>query len=432
MDKVITNYEQEYAHLKGKRLLLLGGVRPACDIVRQAQKMGVYVIVADYLPDSPAKKVADEAVNLNAVDVAQIVEYCRKNPVDGITTGYVDILMKPCRDACDILGLPYYAPDLLIEMSTNKDAYKRECKKFGIPVPADYVIDSSMPVEEIAKTIEYPVFIKPVDNSGSRGACVCHSAEEFMVNYPQTLSFSPTKNVVVEEFLTGQDIILDYLLKDGEAHMLSMFDRKMCADRAIAVNHANLLLSPSESVDLFLKEVDPKIKKMCRELGFKDGILFFQGYVNNGRITLFEMGCRMGGTFSDIDEAFLGVNPIDALVHYALTGKMADDADYSKITPKTDGCGSVLNILLQDEPKKICKLTGIDLIHSLPQVVNCVQFFREGDMIPNNYVTDRPLLIMYLACKDRDELKTVLDQIYNAVDAIDENGNSMLKEKYYL
>ena len=259
-------------------MLILGGVRPACDIVKRAKKMGVYTIVADYLADSPAKKIADEAVNINAVDVEQIVDYCKRNPVDGITTGYVDILLKPCRKACDVLGLPYYAPDLLIEMSTNKDTYKRECTRFGIPVPQDYVVDTDMPVEEMAKIIEYPVFIKPADNSGSRGAYVCHTEEDFLKYYPQALSFSPTGNVVIEEYLTGQDIILDYLLKDGEAHLLSMFDRKMCSDRAIAVNHANLLLSPSEHVDFFIQEIDFKIKKMCRELGFRDGILFFQGY----------------------------------------------------------------------------------------------------------------------------------------------------------
>ena len=430
MRMVIPDYEKEYGHLRGKKLLILGGVKMACDIVRQAQKMGIYTIVGDYLPDSPAKKIADKAVMLNAVDAKEITEFCKKEQVDGITTGFVDILLQPWHDACEALGLPYYAPDLLIEMSTNKDAYKRECRKFGIPVPVDYSVNIGEDLQKTANEIEYPVFIKPVDSSGSRGACVCHSAEEFLENYPKALSFSPTKHVVVEEYLTGQDIILDYLLKDGEAHMLSIFDRKMCADRAIAVNHANLLLSPSESVDRFLQEVDPKIRSMCRELGFKDGLIFFQGYSNDGKITLFEMGCRLGGTFSDIDEAFLGVNPIEALIHYALTGKMADEADYNQITPKFDGCGAVLNILMQDKPERIHSIRGTDFVRNLPQVVNYIQFYQEGDVIPNNNATDRPLLIAYLACSSREELKKILDQIYETVEVRNEEGDSMLKSVY--
>lgn len=40
-----------FEDLSGKKLLILGGMRMACDLVRQAQKMGVYVVVADYVED---------------------------------------------------------------------------------------------------------------------------------------------------------------------------------------------------------------------------------------------------------------------------------------------------------------------------------------------------------------------------------------------
>lgn len=432
MMPVVVDYEKEYGHLSGKKLLILGGVKMACDIVIRAKKMGIYTIVADYLQDSPAKLLADKAVMLNAVNSDEIVEFCKREQVDGITTGFVDILLKPCHDACKQLGLPYYASELLIEMSTNKDVYKRECRKYNIPVPMDYSVDVDADLEKTAAEIRYPVFIKPVDSSGSRGACVCHCADDFLENYPKALSFSPSKHVVIEEYLTGQDIILDYLLKDGEAHLLSIFDRKMCDDRAIAVNHANLLLSPSESVDRFIADVDPQIRKMCRELGFRDGLIFFQGYSNSGKITLFEMGCRLGGTFSNIDEAFLNVNPVDALIHYALTGKMADEADYSRITPKVEGCGAVLNILLKEKSEKIYTIKGTEFVRSLPQVVNYIQFLYEGDAIPNNNATDRPLFIAYLAAESREELITILEQVYNCVDALNEQGESMLKKVYRL
>ena len=43
--------------LKGKRLLILGGIKLAIEIVKAAHELGVYVIVTDYLKDSPAKKI---------------------------------------------------------------------------------------------------------------------------------------------------------------------------------------------------------------------------------------------------------------------------------------------------------------------------------------------------------------------------------------
>ena len=61
---------------RGKKLLVLGGITLACDIVRHAQAMGVYVVVADYDRNSPAKKIADKAVLIDALDVDTIVELC--------------------------------------------------------------------------------------------------------------------------------------------------------------------------------------------------------------------------------------------------------------------------------------------------------------------------------------------------------------------
>ena len=54
------------SNLQGKKLLLLGGVQPACEIVKEAHNMGVTVYVTDYLEDSPAKKYADKSFMVNA------------------------------------------------------------------------------------------------------------------------------------------------------------------------------------------------------------------------------------------------------------------------------------------------------------------------------------------------------------------------------
>ena len=426
---VVSNYQEEYFHLKGKRLLILGGMRMACDIVTRAQAMGVYVVVADLTKDSPAKALADKAIDANVCDVDTIVRICQEEKIDGITTGFVDILLQPCHDACERLGLPYYANNLLIQMSTDKNAYKENCSKYGIPVPKDYENVDISP--EGLKKVEFPVFIKPADNSGSRGAFVCRSAEEFQEYYPKALAFSPTGRVIIEQYLTGQDIILDYLIKDGEAHMLSIFDRKMVPGRRVAINHANLLLAPSESTDLFLKEIDGNIQKMCRELGFHDGLIFFQGYSDNGKITLFEMGCRLGGTFSHIDEYFLQVSPIDALIHYALTGKMADFADYSKITPKFNGTGCVLNLLLDESSTEISRVDGVEEVEAMKEVLNSIQFYQEGAKIPVTNATDKPFMILYMAADSMQQLREAIEKVYATIKVCDREGNSLLMPVYH-
>ena len=120
---------------EGKKLLLLGGIKTACAIVEKAQEMGAYVAVADYNTDSPAKIIADEAVLMDATDVDTIVKWCRENHIDGVTTGFVDILMPVVYEVCKKLGLPYYATPKMLSMSTNKVDFKETCEKYGVPVP---------------------------------------------------------------------------------------------------------------------------------------------------------------------------------------------------------------------------------------------------------------------------------------------------------
>ncbi|HRS09172.1 MAG TPA: hypothetical protein P5221_10095, partial [Bacteroidia bacterium] len=70
--------------LKNKKLLVLGGFAQHIEIIQEAKKRGAYVIVIDYLKDSPGKKIADEDFLISIVDVDQIVELCKEKNIDGI------------------------------------------------------------------------------------------------------------------------------------------------------------------------------------------------------------------------------------------------------------------------------------------------------------------------------------------------------------
>ena len=151
--------------LKGKRLLVLGGFNLACVIVRHAQALGAYVVVADYNENAMAKGIADKFALVSATNVDALVELCKEEKIDGVTTGFVDILLQPCYEVCQRLGLPYYVTPKMLTMSTNKIEFKETCDFYGVPVPKTYFIGSTIPVETFGK-IHYPVFVKPLAASG--------------------------------------------------------------------------------------------------------------------------------------------------------------------------------------------------------------------------------------------------------------------------
>lgn len=427
---VIPDKEAEYGKLRGKRLLLLGGGSMMKEVVIRAKLMGVYTLVMGLDLDlDEAKALCDKPIHGNARNVDEVVDVCKKEHIDGITTGYVDILLQTCHDACERLGLPYYANNKLIEVTTNKTLYKEVCHQYGIPVPEAYNITDIHSREQL-DAIEYPVFVKPVDASGSRGAAICNNEAELIENYQKALAWSPSKTISVEEYLTGQDIILDYLVSGGKVHLVSIFDRMVTSDRKPPINSPNIQFAPSGAVDDFMRDVDPHVQEFCKGLGIKEGILFFQGYHKNGKVKLFEMGCRLGASFFSIEEAFIGANPVDVLIHYALTGKMTETGNFDLITPKYEGIGCAVYLLLRPGVEKVSHMHGIDAISDIPYVEHVNAHLHAGDYVSWERVTDVRILTVYIAAPDEVALKRTVQQVYDMVKITDEKGESILAPAY--
>lgn len=415
---------------EGKKLLVLGGVKLACDIVMHAKKMGAYVVVADYNEDSPAKAVADEGVLLDAMDVEAIVKYCQENNINGVTTGFVDILMPIAYEVSKRLELPCYWTPKMLTMAMNKIDFKNTCKNYCIPVPQTYLIGNCLSDEKL-KEIEYPVFVKPLDASGSRGAGVCSNEEELKKQFSEALSYSTSNNAIVEEYITGTEFLLDYIGVNGEWRLLSMFDRYMCDDRGSAINYSNISMAPSRKIDHYLSDVNDKVTKMFSDLGFTDGLIFLQGHTNGDRITFYEMGARLGGSFYNLEQAYLGYNPVDMVVRCALTGKMINDIDdVPKDIAQYDKIAVVCNYLLKGANETIATIVGLEEMKKIPSYVSSILQRGIGFHYIADRTVDKPAICVYLLADDMEQAKKDIEQLNKVFDVYNENGESLLMEKY--
>lgn len=414
---------------EGKKLLIIGGVRLACDIVRRAQEMGAYVIVADYDENSPAKIIADKAVLINALDVNALVNFCKEEGIDGVTTGFVDILQPPCYEVCKRLGLPYYVTPKMLTMSTNKVEFKNTCNEYGVPVPQTYLVGNSID-DQVLYTINYPVFVKPLDGSGSRGAGVCYNQEELLSQFAEAVGYSVSKNAIIEDYITGRDFLLDYIAVDGEFRLLSMFDRYVTPDRSSAVNYANVSMAPSKSIDLYLDNINGKVINMFKELGFKDGLLFMQGYSDGKKITFFEMGCRLGGSFYNHERACLGMDAIEMTVRYALTGRMVNDIysvkhDIAKYNKFALDC----NYLLKGYNETVAEINGIEDVKRMPSCISTIQYQEIGYHYDKDRTVDRPIFTASIVSNTVEDVKNDVSYINDVFDVLNSKGESILLTK---
>lgn len=416
--------------IEGKKLLILGGIKLACDIVKRAQEMGAYVVVADYLPDSPAKLIADEAVLIDALDVDAIVDYCRAAHIDGVTTGFVDILLQPCYEVCKRLGLPCYLTPKMIEVSTNKAAFKAACNHYGVPVPQTYLIGGYIS-EEIYAKLQYPVFVKPLDSSGSRGAGVCFNRKELEARFAEAISYSSSGNAIIEDYITGREFLLDYIAVNGAYRLLSMFDRYVTPERGSAVNWSNISMAPSRVIDYYLEDINPKVINMFRELGFTDGLLFMQGYSSGEKVTFFEMGCRLGGSYYNHQRAVLGYNALEMVVNCALTGRMTKDifmipVDVAKYKGKF---ALDCNFLLKGSDETIAEIQGIEEIESMPCCVELQKLHDVGYHYVKDRTVDKPIANAEIVVDSQEEVIEKVNYINKTFDVLNDKGESLLITK---
>lgn len=416
--------------LKGKKLLVLGGLALECEIVIRAQEMGVYVIVADYNPNVPARKFADQFELVSATDVPALIDLCKKEKVDGVTTGFIDILMRPCYEVCKELGLPCYFTPKMLSMSTNKTDFKETCIQYGVSVPQTYFIGDVIP-ENLYDKISYPVFVKPMDASGSRGAAICHNREELDCKFAEAVSYSVTRNAMIEDYISGREFLMNYIAQDGEYRMISMFDRYASSDRKGAINYANLSLGPSKAVDYYLSSINERITNMFKSLGFLDGLYFLQGFSNGDRITFYEMGCRLGGSYYDLEDKCIGVDPVKMTIRYALTGEMTEDIHSIPVDAgKYDNIGVCVNYLLISGEDEIGRITGINEIKEMSSFVKCEQRLFEGDTYSTNRIVDWPIFSAYLAVDNMEQLIKDVQYMNSVFSVSNKDGKSLLKEKF--
>ncbi len=156
-----------------EKLLVLGSDFGTLDIVREAKKQGLYVIVTDLMDTSPAKEAADESWHISTTEIDILEKKCRELEVKGILAGASDFNLTLVRELCKRLNLPVYCDnDYAWRVSSDKSEFKKICCSLGAPVAAGYELTDELSEEQLDK-IQYPVVIKPVDKCGNTGMSYC-------------------------------------------------------------------------------------------------------------------------------------------------------------------------------------------------------------------------------------------------------------------
>lgn len=395
------------------------------DMVRYAKENGAYVIVTDIdTPErSTAKRYADKSCMVDLRDVDGLIRLAEENQIDGVVTGASEAILQASRQIAERLHLPIYFTEELWNRFMRKDSFRALCRNYGVSTPATYYVGPAEHIGEIG-SFSYPVIVKPVDASSNAGISICASPEALQSALPHASACSKTRNVIVEQYIDGEEISCTYVVKDRQAKMVCMGSKYPYVDQNGLRALANAYLYPSPAIQDYLEQEDAQVREMFVREGLNNCTVFVQGMYKDHRCYIFEAGLRMEGTGSyRITSALCGQN----FLHFQVDNALGAETEYDleQEDPFFHGKKCVLFSQIV-KGGTIASVTGYDAVKDDERIFASEQRRYPGDTIAPDG-TLRQIMFRYLIYGD--DMKTVVDlikRIQGTVKAFDAEGNNLL------
>lgn len=202
-----------------KKLLLLGGSAQQIVAIETAKRLGYFTVLCDYLPDNPGQYHADRFYLVSTTDKDAVLEVARKEKIDGVLAYASDPAAPTASYVAERLGLPGN-PYESVEILSNKDRFRAFLAEHGFCTPRarSYSEPAAVWTDLEAGVFRFPVILKPVDSSGSKGVVRIDDLEGLEEKLNCALSYSRSKRLIVEEFVEkyGYQVAGDGLSIDGK------------------------------------------------------------------------------------------------------------------------------------------------------------------------------------------------------------------------
>lgn len=279
-----------------KKILLLGGSAQQIVAIKTAQKLGYYTVLCDYLPDNPGQYEADKFYLVSTTDKDTVLEVARNEQVDGVLAYASDPAAPTAAYIAEKLGLsgaPYHS----VETLCNKDQFRKFLIENGFSTPKAKGYASAEDALKEKENFEFPIIIKPVDSSGSKGATVLQTEDGLKNALDFAFSFSRCHRIIVEHFIEKKHPYLiggDVFIENGKIVLWGLLNchRDNCVNPLVPVGKSY----PLQLEDEDIQHVKETLSSMVEKLRISNGSMNVELVVDkSNRVWPIDVGPRSGG-----------------------------------------------------------------------------------------------------------------------------------------
>lgn len=297
-----------------KKLVVIGASDFQNQLILKAKERGMETHVFAFRVGDVGEKTADYFYPISITEKEQILEKCKEIQPGGIISIASDLAAITVNYVAEKLGLPGNGIESSL-IATNKYLMRKAFERKGDPSPKNYRSDE-INEDTIAK-LQFPLIVKPVDRSGSRGITKINSVNELAdaIKVAEQVSFD--KKAMVEEFVEGKEYSVEYISYQGKHTFLALTTKYTTeAPHFIETGH----VEPTQVSEQLLSKIKMVVEHALDTLMIKSGASHSEIKIDEkGTIKIIEIGGRMGGDCigSDLVQISTGYDFVNMVIDVA-------------------------------------------------------------------------------------------------------------------
>lgn len=353
-----------------ERILIIGASILQLPAILKAKEAGYYTIVTDMNPNAMGIAYADKFYPVNTIDEEGTAALAERIRPDGIMTLATDLPMRSLAVATSRIGLPGISYETAVK-ATDKGEMIKAFQAAEVEHPWYFILKSKEDLTEALPKITYPCVIKPTDNAGNRGVSFASSEEDLLSLYGYSRENSHSGDVIVEEYMEGQEVSVEIIVYHGEVHILAVTD-KLTQGKPyfVEIGHSEQSQLGKENVE----RIKDLATRAVKAIGIDNSPAHVEIMLTKDGPKMVELGARMGGgcITTHLVPLSTGIDMIKSVMDLAM-GKEPD------VTSKFDK-GSALRHIVGLEGE-IVSVEGLDAARAVPGVTEVTMLKGIGDKV---------------------------------------------------
>ena len=273
------------------RLVILGTNEYQNPLIVRAKELGYETHVFGWKTGAIGESTADVYHDVNIMDYDALWNEVQKVNPCGVASIASELAMHPMNYLLRKMGIPCNSLETE-KIATNKYLMRCAMRDASIDGPRFTLVEENFD-KSVLKEFEYPLIIKPVDLSSSRGVMKINSEEELDEAIEYAMSWSKVKKAILEEFIDGKEYSGESIAYDGKYKLLVVTEKSTTgAPHFVETGHKQ----PADLSPELFKKVEETLYRAFASMGIKYGAVHPEFRITKeGRICFMEIGARMGG-----------------------------------------------------------------------------------------------------------------------------------------